>query len=301
VDRLFTGYLAAVAVLIAFNFREVPDAPFLLAAHALGIAAVTMGVRYGARSRPLGLFRHWYPLAYIPICYKEMAVLIPAIRNTDFDAQMASFDYRFWGAHPTVWLERFTNPWVTECLQVAYTLFIPSVILVAAAIWLRRPRGEFRYYAFLVTLGFLASYVGYFLIPVRGPRFFLAHLQHIDLHGVWLFDPMQRMLDHMESAHYDCFPSGHTEMTLVAWWSSRRVSRGLFGAFWVYAILIVSATVYLRYHYTVDVFAGIVLAAAVLALAPRLCPGDLAVDGVRATPSNAGASAASTTSAEVFN
>ncbi len=139
-------------------------------------------------------------------------------------------------------------------------------------------------------LGFLASYVGYFLVPVRGPRFFLAHLQHVDLRGVWLFDPMQRLLNRLESAHYDCFPSGHTEMTMIAWWSSRVVSKRLFAVYSLYVILIVTATVYLRYHYTVDVFAGAVLAVAVLAVSPVL------YSGVGVGPRSA-----STTSTEVCN
>lgn len=273
VDRLFIGYLAGVALLIGIDFREVPDAPLLLAAHAAGIALIAVAARARFWLQPVTVFRHWYPLAYIPVCYRETAILIPSIRHTEFDAQMASFDYRIWGAHPTVWLERLQNPGLTEFLQIAYTLFIPSVILVAAAIWSKKLYPEFRYYAFLVGLGFLASYVGYFLVPVRGPRFFLAHLQHMDLHGMWLFEPMQRLLNQLESAHYDCFPSGHTEMTMIAWWSSRVVSKPLFALFSLYTILIVTATVYLRYHYTVDVFAGVVLAVAVLALAPVLYSG----------------------------
>lgn len=291
VDRLFICYLAALTLLIGVCFRQVPGAPMLLAAHGAGIALIVAMARVRSWPRLVAFLHHWYPLAYIPICYKEMAILIPPIRNTDFDAQMASLDYRIWGTHPTVWLERIQNPGITEFLQIAYTLFIPSVILVAVAIWSKRLYPEFRYYAFLVALGFLASYVGYFLVPVRGPRFFLAHLQHVDLHGVWLFDPMQRLLDRLESAHYDCFPSGHTEMTMVAWWSSRVVSKRLFAVFSLYTILIVSATVYLRYHYTVDVFAGVVLAVAVLVVSPGLCAG---LTARRPSP-------ISTTSTEVFN
>lgn len=290
VDRLFIGYLAAVALLIGIHFREVPGAPLLLSVHAAAIALIALAPWARFWPQPVAVFRHWYPLAYIPVFYWEMAILIPAIRHTDYDAQMASFDYRIWGAHPTVWLERLQNPGLTEFLQIAYTLFIPSVILVAVAIWSKKLYPEFRYYAFLIGLGFLASYVGYFLVPVRGPRFFLAHLQHVDLHGMWLFDPMQRLLNRLESAHYDCFPSGHTEMTVIAWWSSRVVSKRLFAAFSLYTILIVTATVYLRYHYTVDVFAGVVLAVAVLAVSPVL------YSGVEVRPRSA-----STTSTEVCN
>ncbi len=291
VDLVFIAYLAGVAGLIAAHRGEVPEAALLISTHIAGIALILLASRLQRWPKSVAVFRHWYPLAFIPMCYKEMALLIPAIRHADLDAQLASLDYRIWGAHPTVWLERFYNPWVTEFLQFAYTLFSPSVILVGALLWSKRLYTEFRYYAFLVALGFLVSYIGYFLMPVRGPRFFLAHLQHFDLHGVWLFEPMQRLLNRLESAHYDCFPSGHTEMTIVAWWGSRLVSKPLFAVFSLYVILIVTATVYLRYHYTVDVFAGVVLAVAVLALAPVLYAG-VAVS----RPSRA-----STTSTEVFN
>ena len=87
---------------------------------------------------------------------------------------------------------------------------------------------------------------------------------------MWLFQNMQRFLDRLESAHYDCFPSGHTELTIIAWWTSRRISMKLFAAYTVYTMLIVFATIYLRYHYTVDVFAGAVVAAILLAAAPVL-------------------------------
>ncbi len=273
VDRLFIGYLAGVAVLIAIDYGKVPDAGPLLAAHAVGIALIAVAARAGFRSQPVNVFHHWYPIAYIPVFYWEMGILVPAIRTVDYDAQMASLDYRIWGAHPTVWLERLQNPALTEFLQIAYTLFIPSVVLVAVVLWSKKLYPEFRYYGFLVALGFLASYVGYFLVPVRGPRFFLAHLQHADLQGLWLFESMQHALNRLESARFDCFPSGHTEMTMVAWWGSRFVSKALFAAFSLYTILIVTATVYLRYHYTVDVFAGVVLAVAVLTVSPMLCAG----------------------------
>jgi membrane-associated phospholipid phosphatase len=73
----------------------------------------------------------------------------------------------------------------------------------------------------------------------------------------------------MESSHYDCFPSGHTEMTIIAWWTTRRISTRLSTVYLVYTVLILLATVYLRYHYTVDLVAGILVAALVLYAAPH--------------------------------
>jgi len=273
VDVLLAGYLAAAGLLIAGFFKSVPHAALLLAAHAVGIALILALVKSrppaaGGGRRLLAVLRHWYPLVLVTLCYRELVTLIPAIRHTDLDAAMVRLDHRLWGSHPTVWLERVHSPWLTEGLQWVYTLFIPAVLLVGVLLWVQRRYPEFRYYAFLISLGFLASYLGYLLVPVRGPRISLAHLQHTRLGGLWLFEGMQRVLNQLESAHYDCFPSGHTELTLLACWSSRRISMKLFAAFSVYSLAIIFATVYLRYHYTVDVLAGAVLAAALLVAAP---------------------------------
>jgi len=275
VDRLILGYLAAAGLLIGIYFRRVPGAGWLLGLHAAGAALIVLAVlarpRPGSASYKLqAAFRHWYPLPYVASCYKVMAILIPSVRGVQWDVEMARADLALWGANPTVWLERVQAPWLTELLQVAYSLFVPAVLLVAVLLWRQRRREAFRYYAFLIALGFLASYVGYLLVPVRGPRFLLAGLQRIELRGLWLFPWLQQTLDRLESAHFDCFPSGHTELTLLAWWGSRQISTNLFRGFSVYSVLILFATVYLRYHYTVDVFAGAALAAALLMMAPYL-------------------------------
>lgn len=275
VDRLILAYLAAASLLIGLYFPQVPGAGWLLGLHAAAAALIVAAVR--ARPLPGSLghkllvaFRHWYPLPYVASCYKVVAILIPPVRGIQMDAEMAWLDRAVWGVNPTVWLERVETPWLTEFLQLAYSLFVPAVLLTAALLWRKGRLAAFRYYAFLIALGFLASYVGYLAVPVRGPRFFLAGLQREPLCGLWLFPWLQQTLDRLESAHYDCFPSGHTELTLLACWGSRQISTKLFGAFSVYSLLIVFATVYLRYHYTVDVFAGAALAAGLLWAAPYL-------------------------------
>jgi membrane-associated phospholipid phosphatase len=269
VDWLTLAYLTAAGVLVLAGWRRLPDAGWLLALHAGG-AALLVGAARSPASRLVRIFRHWYPLPYVVACYKEMSLLIPALRGVDFDPQMVRLDYAIWGAHPNLWLERWQQPLLTETLQILYSLFVPAIMLVACLLWRQRRRAEFRYYAFLLALGFLVSYVGYFLVPVRGPRFLLSYLQRVPLVGLFSFGALRRTLDVMESAHYDCFPSGHVELTIIACWSSRMISSVLFRIFFAYTLCVGFATVYLRYHYTVDVMAGALVAAALLAIAPRL-------------------------------
>jgi membrane-associated phospholipid phosphatase len=260
----------SVSTLLVFlaGWSRLPDAPRLLLVHCLAVVPILIARMLPARIA--WYLRNWYPLPFVAFSYREMALLIPAIWRTNADAKLAEIDYSIWGVHPTVWLERVQTPGLTELLQIAYTLFIPAVILVALLLWKAGKYPQFQYYGFLITLGYLLSYLGYLAVPARGPRFLLAHLQHVPLQGLWFFRYMQSGLDTLESAHFDCFPSGHTELTILAWWSSRLVSNRLFRIYFAYTPFLIFATVYLRYHYTVDVLAGAVVAALLIWSAPAL-------------------------------
>jgi len=258
VDKVILGYQAFTLVLILGWWNRLPEAPQFAAVHVAAVALLIFEVK---RPNPTSwLFRNWYPLPYVGACYKEMARLVPTVRTWNGDQALADLDYRFWHANPCVWLERIQTPALTEFLQIAYTLFLPAVLLLAYAIWRRRNYENFQYYAFLIALGFLTSYIGYLLVPAQGPRFLLAPLQHAPLRGLWLFAAMQGGLNRLESIAFDCFPSGHTELTILACWGSQLVSKRFFRVYLAYTPALIFATVYLRYHYSVDLLAGAALA-----------------------------------------
>lgn len=268
VDKLTLAYLAGTGALVAVYWNRLPGAPELLTLHfGAGVAIVLSSTRGG---RAVWYFRHWYPLPLLASCYKEMAILIPAVRGATTDQWLADLDFSIWHANPTVWLERVQTPALTDFLQVAYTLYVPAVVLVPWLLWRKRRFADFRYCAFLISLGLLTSYIGYILVPARGPRFLLDHLQHLPLQGGWVVEVMRTTLDRLESVHYDCFPSGHVELTIIAWWSSRQISKRLSRVYLSYTLCIIFATVYLRYHYTVDLVAGALLAATLIVAGPLM-------------------------------
>jgi membrane-associated phospholipid phosphatase len=68
----------------------------------------------------------------------------------------------------------------------------------------------------------------------------------------------------------DCFPSGHTMMTLltiILAWQCRSAFRI---PITIVGLSLIVATVYLRYHYVVDLIAGAAFAVVALRLEPRL-------------------------------
>ena len=81
---------------------------------------------------------------------------------------------------------------------------------------------------------------------------------------------ISQTINRLENTKLDAFPSGHTMITtavlIVAW----RRFRKLFWFLLPVAILLILSTMYCRYHYLVDVLAGIVLAFATVPLGDRL-------------------------------
>ena len=284
-DKVAIAYLVVITLLVlVFNYR-VPWWQAFSAGHAILIALIVLIARslpvfpapyLPVSPSPLRLLapfiRGWYPVALIPITYKELSYLIPLIHPRDFDETLAWIDYRFLGVHPTVWLERLTWPLLTEVLQLTYSTYYFLPLVLGVVLWRQRSFEMFHFWVFIVVLGFYLSYLGYISVPVIGPRFLPAILeaQTKPLTGVWLFQPVREILDRAEGITRDCFPSGHTELTLLVLIYARSFHRKVFWWLLPLGTGVIISTVYLRYHYAIDVVAGALLAAVIVVIAKPL-------------------------------
>jgi membrane-associated phospholipid phosphatase len=269
-DKIIIAYLTIVAALmLVFNSR-VDLWPPLVAAHAAAAIVVAFLARVVSRAGWMGyLVRCWYPVVLIPITFKELEYLIPRINPRDMDWELAAIDLAVFGAHPTIWLERFTHPILTELLQLSYICYYFFPVLLGAALWRKRELEKFHFCLFAIVLGFYLSYLGYMAVPAIGPRFILADQQSFPLKGILLFDWIHNMLNRLEGVMRDCFPSGHTAVTLLVLYYAGRFHRLSFRWMLLPGSALIFSTVYLRYHYVVDVIAGALLALAVVAVAER--------------------------------
>ena len=289
-DHVAIAYLALISSLVLIFSYRIPGWGFFSGGHAFLIVLIVRlarwerSARLTAAAHPVAsyvassatppptlasLIRGWYPVVLIPITYKELSYLIPLIHRRDFDATLAAIDHRFLGVHPTVWLERFTWPPLTEVLQLTYSCYYFLPLVLGVVLWRRRSFEKFHFWVFIVVLGFYASYLGYIAVPAIGPRFLpsIVEAQTMPLTGVWLFQPVRGMLDRAEGMTRDCFPSGHTELTLLVLYYSRSFHRKVFWWLLPLGTGVIISTVYLRYHYMIDVIAGALLAVAIVIIA----------------------------------
>jgi membrane-associated phospholipid phosphatase len=261
-DVLTCGYLTLIGLLATVFGERIPQWWWYPLTHAMVILALGIFL-LRLPQRPTGwvLFvRWWYPAMLIPPIFSELQHLVHPINPGDIDVQLIAIDYALFGVHPTVWLERFTVPWFTEYMQLAYVTFYFLPFILCLPLYRQGRLLAFRESLCALLLGYYVSYLLYFLTPARGPRFYLEAYQSLPLTGLWLTAPIQATLDVLEGIQRDAFPSGHTAIAIIVLAMAARYQRQRFYPLLGTTMSLVVSTVYLRYHYVIDVVAGVLLA-----------------------------------------
>jgi|ERR1019366_4737742 membrane-associated phospholipid phosphatase len=207
------------------------------------------------------IVRDWFPFLVILLMYYSLwgdATLL--LVTTDRDQALVAIDQRLFGFQASLVLQRIVSPWLTAWMEFAYFYHIVNIPLVACFLYLCRDRARFReMMSGLMVVSFLGL-LGYLLVPAIGPMYTLRNQYTVPLRqSLGLFN---REVDFMDFARIrrDVFPSMHVAISFVVWLYTYRNSKRLF---WILSPLILSlwfSTIYLRYHYLVDVLAGLILA-----------------------------------------
>ena len=261
-DVITCGYLVIIGLLATVFAESILQWWWYPLTHAMLVLA--LGI-FLLRLPPIPtgwvrFVRWWYPALLIPFIFSELQYLVHPINPVDIDAQLMAIDYALFGVHPTVWCERFTVPWVTEYMQLAYVTFYFLPFILCVPLYRQGQFLAFRMSLCALLLSYYVSYLLYFLTPARGPRFYLAASHTLPLTGLWLTTPLQAILDALEGIQRDAFPSGHTAIAIVVLALAARYQRRLFYPLLGMTVSLVVSTVYLRYHYVIDVIAGMLLA-----------------------------------------
>ena len=227
------------------------------------------------RQEPTRILRDWSPLVAIILIYGNFHDLTHLIRPDTVDATLRRLDVALLGVEPSLAMQRITTPWLTEYMTFSYALFFVFPMIILVRLYASGDHARFREFGLALSFGFYLGLIGYMSVPAIGPRYALASEFHVQLHGP-LTDFMAAAWNTIEKVERDCFPSLHTAMStisLIYFWRLRRSWRGGHILFWISAPLVVSlwmSTLYLRYHYAVNVVAGWALAFVCTAAAPAL-------------------------------
>jgi len=284
VDYATQAYLALVGLLIlSFHNSTVPDWPRLLGLHAAGPVLVHWLIQAHARRKPaplLDFLRHFYPVLLYTAFFVETGSLNRMFFPDYLDPMVARWEQALFGCQPSV-LFMQKLPWlaVSELFYVSYFSYYIMIAGVGIALYLRS-RQQFYHYVSVVSFLFYVCYLIYIFLPVIGSRVFFHQVdgyalpeatQQLALTDTYpeavqagVFFRIMRWVYRVFEAPGAALPSSHVAVALCTVFFSFRYLRRIRYVHLAVALLLCLSTVYCRYHYAVDVLAGLVAAAVLI-------------------------------------
>ncbi|MBS4029208.1 MAG: phosphatase PAP2 family protein [Ignavibacteriales bacterium] len=287
-DGVSLWFCTFLILLNIFFFPSIPSALLIIAVNIVLIALILFLARKESEQPNtfISFLRQWYPLLLIPLVFKETYGMIRPLWNYDFDDVLIAIDRWMFGVNPTQWLEKISFPLLTEIFQLAYTSYYLLFLLLGFELYRRKKKEEFQFAIFCIVYGFFLSYVGYFLVPAVGPRFTLHDFSRLEteLPGLFFTDFFRAMINAGESipanvphpetfVQRDVFPSGHTQLTLIVMYFAMKYRVQTRWFILCAGTLLLFSTVYLRYHYVIDVLGGILFMAGTIWSAEKMRKG----------------------------
>lgn len=278
-DWLVLGYLVTLTLAVATS--EPAPARALCLQQSLGLLAFCGFVLVLVRG---GLVRDGFfaPLGYrlavygtVQLSYFLLRELLPVVNPGSLDQELLELDLRWFGFEPAIWMDRFVTPATTEWFAFFYYgYFLLLAVHVLPFLFGSRRLRLLAEFSFGMLFVYAVAHIGYMLVPGYGPYKHLAGQFQNELpSGMWM-DAVWAAVN-SGGAQKDIFPSLHTGgPVFISLFSFRHRDKKPFKYTWpltsFFALNIVGATMFLRWHYLIDVIAGAALAAFGWWLAARI-------------------------------
>jgi len=284
-EWIVLAYLITLMLAVGLAPRSVVQSRCL--AHVSGLLAFFIAVQVPLRG---GLFKGNFlaPLFHrfavygtVQMSYFELRELLPIVNTTSLDAELSLIDERILHFEPSLFLDRFVTPATTEWFAFFYFGYFALLAShVFPMVFGSRRMALLAEFALGMIIVYAAAHTLYMLVPGYGPFQYLAHrYEHQLPSGVWLDTVFSAV--NSGGAQKDIFPSLHTAgPVFLSLFSIRHRDKIPFKYTWPFVAFfsanIVIATMFLRWHYLIDVLAGIALSSSASVIAARVSGWEIA-------------------------
>lgn len=284
IEWLIMGYTFITLLIILFTYTKVHNPEFMIWGRVQNITMMLalwgvyrmLPCRFTHFCRillQLALLSWWYPDTY------ELNRIFP-----NLDHWFALFDQKIFGFQPALYFyDKINNVVFSELMCLGYASYYPMIVFVCLYYFIKR-YDAFDKIAFIILGSFFSYYLIFVLLPVAGPQFYypavgIDHIasgifpnvhDYFATHQTCLEVPgynngffHQLVVDAHNAGERPtaAFPSSHvgisTVLMILAWQSH---NKSLFYGLLPLYVLLCFSTVYIRAHYAVDVFGGLISA-----------------------------------------
>ncbi|HHH29645.1 MAG TPA: phosphatase PAP2 family protein [Polyangiaceae bacterium] len=210
--------------------------------------------------------------------YLMLRDLLPLLNPGSLDAELLAIDEAILGVTPALWLERFNTRPVIEWFSAFYfSYFLICATFIFGVLWFVRDLRLARVFGIGGAVAFFLGQLIYVAVPGFGPVKYLDHAFAAPLNGGFFWGLVDVTV-RQGGAMKDIFPSLHTAlptfMTLFASYAAKHDERWRIPSRVVafFTVNIIISTMLLRWHYAIDVVAGLCLAFGAIGIAIWAAP-----------------------------
>jgi membrane-associated phospholipid phosphatase len=226
----------------------------------LTLALAILITQWWASRTSLGDTVHAFlPVLLLPVLFNTLGPIIDCVNAHRWDATFSQVDASLFGQAALHWHLAFGRPWwLTDLTYIMYVSYYALPLVLGVILYRQGRRADFDELVMTVVTCFYLSYVGYLIFPTFGPRVPIGDETTV-LGGGAISHGVRAFLHFAERTTTDAFPSGHTAVALVCLFLGWRHLPTLRVPLTLVVAGIIFTTVYLHYHYVVDVVAGVAL------------------------------------------
>jgi membrane-associated phospholipid phosphatase len=250
-----------------------PNALLYLALLGLN-AAATWYCRKADTPRNWRVGLLFYPVA-MNLIFQNMKVSIPQLQAERMDPFLQHIDSFLIGTNLSLRAQPLVHPVLTELFSLCYILFFPYLLFSLVYYFLGEVDLLKRFTVGLFTIYGL-GFLGYSLVPATGPCADMAQQFSVPLTGGWITKANAAVVARGSNG-VDVFPSLHCAISSFFLFFDKRHRPWRFKLYLLPCVGLWLSTIYLRYHYFIDLLCGFMLAAFALWLA-NCYPGRPAVN-----------------------
>jgi PAP2 superfamily len=278
-DLFVAGYLFVLALAVLTARGAGRDTSLrLVAADIVGFAIGLVLTRGGVLRQGSFANALVYRLTvFLPVflSYFELRWILPVVSPHSLDANLLALDIRLFGFEPALAWDRYVTPHTTEWFAFFYFgYFFLLTVHVLPMMFFGKNTARIAHFSLGIIGVVVVGHILYMLVPGWGPYHHLAgHFEH-RLEGGFFW---RLVLATVEGggAQKDIFPSLHTALpTYFAIFSYMHRRALPFRYTWPFMTFacsqIILATMFLRWHYLIDICAGLTLATAAALVSHRI-------------------------------
>jgi membrane-associated phospholipid phosphatase len=231
------------------------------------------------------VLRDWWPACIAPMGYETLrhlgaAEITVALGLSPKDELMLLADEKLFGAAAPLLIQWMVTDWLSHVLWFFYIfVYVLGPYVILAHFYFGQNNLSAFYETRLVIIStFLGGYLLYLLIPVAGPMALIPDQVQFQIAGGF---GMKEMFEGTLRYKWDCFPSLHVAIPwAIVWVCFKHVPNWIRVTVVCSALAITLATIYLRFHWGIDVIAGLVWASVVYGVSMGIAkPGETELQG----------------------